>query len=220
MSAKSKKKNESNPLPAGFLVDLANNNILYANPLTPQYGLPVLTELKRCTFNSTLRVVGNTSPIAKLGNVGYIKSNHLQWKEDRWSAEISFEPTTEDIDQFKEKKELTASRAGAIRSVLFFGFLILGEYAVGYGNIDYEASVGYALDDNVLLADYAGVHNLTVDQARSELEFDYRERQVKKFKIYAYQQKFFKDLREAATVAEVNKIKEDIQKHFWKNGFI
>jgi hypothetical protein len=195
MTAKSKKKNESNPLPAGFLVDLANNNILYANQLTPQYGLPMLTELKRCTFNSTLRVVGNTSPAAKLGNVGYIKSNHLQWKEDRWSAEISFEPITEDLDQFKEKKELTVSRAGAIRSVLFFGFLILGEYAVGYGNIDYEASIGYALDDNALLTDYADVHNLTADQARRELEF-------------------------ATTVAEVNKIKEAVQRHFWKNGFI
>lgn len=220
MTAKSKKKNESNPLPAGFLVDLATNNILYANPLTPQYGLPVLTELKRCTFNSTLRVVGNTSPVAKLGNVGYIKSNHLQWKEDRWSAEVTFEPATEDLDHLKEKKDLAVSRAGAIRSVLFFGFLILGEYSVGYGNIDYEASIGYALDHRELLRDYAGIHNLTADQALRELEFDFRERQVKKFKIYAHQQKFFKDLREATTVAEVSEIKERIQRHFWKNGFI
>lgn len=220
MTAKSRKKNESTPLSAGFLVDLATNNILYATPLTLQYGLPVLTELKRCTFNSTLRIVSNTSPVAKLGNVGYIKSNHLKWKEDRWHAEVTFEPVTEDLDHFKEKKDLTFSRAGAIRSMLFFGFLILGEYSIGYGNIDYEASIGYALGHREMLEEYAGIHSLTPDQALRELEFDYRERQVKKFKIYAHQQKFFRDLREATTVAEVDKIKEAIQQHFWKNGFI
>lgn len=215
-----KKKNKSSPYPAGFLVDLATNNILYANPATPYYGLPVLTELKKCTFNSTLRIVGHSSPVAKLGNINYIKDNHLRWKEDRWTAKIWFEPTVDDLEELQDKKNLAVARATAIRSMFFFGFLILGEYSAGYGNIDYESSIGYALTQTSLLDEYAKIHDLTVEQARQELSFDFRERQTRKFMIYAYQQRFLKQIREAKTVTEINSIKDNIQKHFWKDGFI
>jgi len=207
-------------LPAGFLIDLANNNILYANPLIPQIGLPMLTELKRCTFNSTLRIVGTTSPVAGLANVDYIKNNHFKWKENRWTTEVSFEPTTDNLEEFQAKKNLTVARATAIGSMFSIGVSILGEYSIGYGNIDYESSIGYALTQNSLLNEYAKIHNLTIEQAKQELGFDFRERQTKKFMIYAYQQKFLKRISEAKTVAEINTIKDDILQHFWKNGFV
>lgn len=208
------------PLPTGFIVDINNNNVLYASPLSPQFGLPVLTELRKCTFNSVLRIVSSASPLASLEAYSSVKNKNLRWREDRWNASATLEEVTTDLESFSDKKTLVNEKAIVIRSLLFYSFLILSDYAQGYGDIDYDSAISYALANETLLDEYGIANGLTREQAQRELSFDYHERQTKKFRIYAYQRKFLQELSLANSVDAVNDIKKAIQDHFWRNGFV
>ena len=206
--------------PGCFLIDLSTQAVLYATPLTPQFGLPVITELRKITFNSITRTVQFDSPIAKFATPSFTLENHRKWKEDRWNRQVDLVEILNDTEALVDKKLLVAEKASAIKNMLFTCYLILGEYAIGYGDIDYDSAVEYALTNKELLQEYALANGLTTEQALRELDFDYHERQTKKFRIYSYQKKFLEEIRVAQTISEVKEIRQKIQNHFWKNGFV
>lgn len=206
--------------PGSFLVDLSTQAVLYAAPMTPQFGMAVITELRRITFNAIVRTVQFDSSVGRFANQTFTLRNHRRWKEDRWNSRVEL-VEIEDLDgELAVKKTLIDCKASAIKNMLFISYLILGEYALGYGDIDYDSAVNYALANETLLDEYGIANDLTREQAQRELSFDYHERQTKKFRIYAYQRKFLNELRLASSVDAVNDIRKNIQDHFWRNGFV
>lgn len=206
--------------PGSFLIDLSTQAVVYAALMSPQFGMATITELKRITFNTALRTVPFDSSVIKFANQKFTLKNHRLWKEDRWQGRIELVEFEDISGELATKKLLIDSKASAIKTMLFVSYLILGEYAIGYGDIDYDSAVGYALSNESLLDEYGMANNLTKEQARRELSFDYHERQTKKFRIYSYQRKFLNEIRLANSLDEVSVIRKNIQNHFWKNGFI
>ena len=214
------KTNALGKYPGSFLIDLSTQAILYAAPMTPQFGLAVITELRRISFNTIIRTVQFNSPVISFANQTFTLKNHRRWKEDRWQGQIELVEINDEAGELADKKLLINSKASAIKNMLFISYLILGEYALGYGDIDYDSAVNYALTNEGLLDEYAIANDLTREQAHRELFFDYHERQTKKFRIYSYQKKFLNEIRLANSVNEVDIIRKNIQSHFWKNGFV
>lgn len=206
--------------PGSFLVDLSTQAVLYAAPMTPQFGMAVITELRRISFNTIIRTVQFDSPVIQFANQNFTLNNLRRWKEDRWNSRVELVELEDLSGELAAKKTLIDCKASVIKNMLFISYLILGEYALGYGDIDYDSAVNYALNNETLLDEYGIANNLTREQAQRELSFDYHERQTKKFRLYAYQRKFLNELRLASSVDAVNEIRKNIQDHFWKNGFV
>lgn len=198
-----------------LLIDLQTDCILCFSNAPTYIVMPKFSVLKKTILDTEIRVVSIGAAVYKTITQDIVRNDlvYIVGSELKHFA-------NGDVDRLVNRKQLANRKLRSIEKLLWLELQNLKDY-VGYQGLEYEQCIAFQLNNSHNgLDEYATINDLTVDQARRELEFEYAEVQNKKMRIYAWHKKFTSDITIAQTEDELDAVDVRIINQLWKDALI
>lgn len=204
-----------------LLVDLQSDCILCISYAPFNIAAATFGALKQTMLDTEVRFLSANSVALKDISVDAVKNDCLYLSFSDGSYRLkSLDLSGDELGRQQERKRIAARKLQSVEKLLWLELQNLKE-CISYQSVEYENCINYHLNNDAPgLAEYAAINNLTQEQARRELEFDYKEIQNKKMRIYAWHKHFISRIASCSSTEELDQIDSAVNTQLWRDALI
>jgi hypothetical protein len=206
---------------ATLLIDLQSDCILCMSYAPFNIAASTFGALKQTVLDTEVRFLSQNSNAAHDISIDAVRSECLYLSFSEGSYQLkSLSLSGDDLVRQLHRKQLANRKLKSVERLLWLELQNLKD-CISYQSLDYESCINYHLiNDAPGLAEYATINNLTLEQARRELEFDFKELQNKKMRIYAWHKHFISKIAIGNSVEELDQIDAEVNSQLWRDALI
>lgn len=203
-----------------LLIDLQSDCILCMSPSATNIAAPTFSALKQTMLDTEVRLLSSNSNALKNISFEDIRTKCLYLGFANGSYQLRpLELEGEALARQIARKKIAGRKLQSIEKLLWLELQNLKE-CISYQGLDYEHCIAHGLARDTGINEYAAINNLTLEQARRELEFDLNEIQHKKMRIYSWHKHFVSKISACQSADELDVVDTNINAQLWRDALI